>query len=500
MKPQNAANGLEIAIQLPFNVHRTNMADICIDLMKSILVQRNQIPLQYEKLAEQVHHHEKSISNKLTTKSAIHDVTNTYSLRKAKQLEKIEARKIKNQDKFLKKAAIFISGCDQLMKCLREKINKDGDSIASVRIILGATPMSAKAMYKIIFPDTLTKFPIDNFKSGTFLFRSMVTNEHLVDINRTRLPATNMFLFIEMKGSQHLDACSFLPSTEPKEPNRRCKPVTIKILPRRNGEVVTTSNGVKNTPLFAKLPSRPQGQDSYSQICMDMCTPQVPSNNKHVSLTNHSSTIYQRQQRTSECSNGYPMPNGCSSLLRKRHFSVGTTSTPNGSEVIMDVCTPVIMNGRGSMELCTPATRTKYIRNCLIPRNGSFESHTKLSKDLCNNLVESTSNSRESMELCTPNTLPLPPPLLHSLSTPAASTNSFDLNSTPATKRVRHYSMELCTPHVARPTAVAKSSTLDLKVSSLSLHDDCDMNVSTEKETVWLTWAVGVKGLQMKGY
>jgi len=497
MKPQNAANGLEIAIQLPFNVHRTNMADICVDLMKSILVQRNQIPLHYDKLAEQVHQQEKSISNKLTTRSAINDATNTYSLRKVRQIEKIEARKIKNESKFLKKAAVFISGCDEIIKCLREKINKDGDSIASIRIVLGATPLSAKAMYKIIFPDTLTKFPIDNFKSGTFLFRSMVTNEHIVDINRIRLPITNMYLFVEMKGSQHMDACSFIPSTEPKEPNPKWKPVTIKILSRKSGELTKSSNGVSNIPLFAKLPSKPQGRDSYSQVSMDMCTPQVTSN-KHMSKLDNSSTIHQRQRRTSECSNAFPKLNECS-LIRKRNYSVDT-STPNGGGSIMDICTPVIMNGRGSMELCTPATRTKYLRNCLVPRNGSFDSYTKLSTDLCNNLVESTSNSSESMDLCTPNTLPPPPPLLHSLSTPAAPTNSLEFNSTPASKRVRHYSMELCTPYVARPTE-AKSSVVDLKVSSLSLHDNSDIKVSsTEKETVWLKWAVGLKGLQMKGF
>ena len=50
-----------------------------------------------------------------------------------RQIEKVEARKIKNESKFLKKAAVFISGCDEIIKCLREKINKDGDSIASIR-------------------------------------------------------------------------------------------------------------------------------------------------------------------------------------------------------------------------------------------------------------------------------------------------------------------------------------------------------------------------------
>ena len=63
-----------------------------------------------------------------------------------------------------------------------------------------------------------------------------------------------------------MDACSFIPSTEPKEPNPKWKPVTIKILSRKSGELTKSSNGVSNIPLFAKLPSKPQGRDSYSQV------------------------------------------------------------------------------------------------------------------------------------------------------------------------------------------------------------------------------------------
>ena len=96
---------------------------------------------------------------------------------------------------------------------------------------------------------------------------------------------------------------------------------------------------------------------------MDMCTPQVTSN-KHMSKLDNSSTIHQRQRRTSECSNAFPKLNECS-LIRKRNYSVDT-STPNGGGSIMDICTPVIMNGRGSMELCTPATRKLFFYSTFL--------------------------------------------------------------------------------------------------------------------------------------
>ena len=88
--------------------------------------------------------------------------------------------------------------------------------------MLGATSVSTKASYTIVFPNSFSEFPIENFRPGRYLFRSMITNEHIVEINRENLPSTNLFVYVEMRGPSKSDKssinCRFLPTAEPHEP------------------------------------------------------------------------------------------------------------------------------------------------------------------------------------------------------------------------------------------------------------------------------------------
>ena len=112
-----------------------------------------------------------------------------------------------------------------------------------------------------------------------YLFRSMVTNESIVELNRDKLPTTNLFTFIEFKsGKESLEEnFSFIPTKQPRQTpcttntrQRRARCVTINI----NSKLPTTADNYQScTTPFPKIPSRPYGHDSLNPMSMEMCTP-----------------------------------------------------------------------------------------------------------------------------------------------------------------------------------------------------------------------------------
>eukprot|EP00088_Acartia_fossae_P006903 TRINITY_DN13191_c0_g1_i5.p1 TRINITY_DN13191_c0_g1~~TRINITY_DN13191_c0_g1_i5.p1 ORF type:complete len:582 (+),score=44.77 TRINITY_DN13191_c0_g1_i5:84-1748(+) len=533
-------------LDLPYNVHRSNVADIVTDIIKGVLHQRNQIPVSYDKLLQIVKTNKQnesrapSSTNGHQVKIGVQDVTNTHSDRQKKKIEREKSRNQKKDSRFCAKAVTFIDGCEQMFSGLKEKINKDGNDISSIRLLLGATSVSTRAEYKIVFPNNFTQFPIENFRPGRYLFRSMVTNESIVELNRDKLPTTNLFIFVEFKSGK--ESCeenfSFIPTKQPRQTStttnsrRRAKCVTINI----NSKLPAESHhpSCTTTP-FPKIPSRPYGQDSLNSMAMEMCTPITTSVSRSTSVSvtsSMTSTVANNNVLLSTNVNGKRLRKFSGNLeqqssasldikngvIRRRHFSIDMVMTPCGKEAVavstaMETasCTPVDLGGGGSMELCTPApsNRTKLLSGQTL-----LETYTQ------SGLKSSSRNARaesfDLMELCTPAP---PPPILRSISDPlhsginnSASRTSMEL-CTPANyqRKARHSSMELCTPYVARPVAVSRLKIADCSRKMEDLALACgtpDLPPAPEppkepavpilQEAFWLKWPVGIKGLSEK--
>ena len=208
----------------------------------------------------------------------------------------------------------------RLLYCFASVLQTCINKPKTIRLLLGATAMSTKVSYKIVFPYSYSEFPIENFRPGRYLFRSMITNEHIVEINREKLLPTNLFVFVEMREANVKKSadCKFLPAAlGPRGPGRRTKNVNINIKPKVISDHVR--NGNLFTPSCPKIASRPFGEDILYPASMEMCTPVTTHNTFTNNVNGITSNLNgKRQRKYSDSRNSAEIKRG----VRKRHFSI----------------------------------------------------------------------------------------------------------------------------------------------------------------------------------
>ena len=141
---------VEVKVDFPFPIDKPTFTKLVLDLAKNLLLQKNQIPLQYEAIAKEVELDaiiSAGESENDSDKEEDEDYPSRLSVRE--KLRKSRARKSKAQ--LVKHGRKLIGD----LKNLENVIDAELENVSSINFVFGATPHSAREIYSVEVPDII---------------------------------------------------------------------------------------------------------------------------------------------------------------------------------------------------------------------------------------------------------------------------------------------------------------------------------------------------------
>ncbi|XP_040573059.1 uncharacterized protein [Lepeophtheirus salmonis] len=234
-------------IHLAEDMSREGISDLIVELFRFLLQQRQQIPLSYSTLLQDISSHknsEEGVESDILTRKERRD----------------GIRKMKEKSRFLKKASQFSSKMEILSKNLKsEIIEKD---LETATIFFGATPVTPKEVYHIHLPPLSSNSGSSlTSKVKRQLFRSLVTHEELFTLLGRPLQKTNIYTAIKYKYLQPSNGSAFRPKPQFRKAAHRGYVVNYNfILPLNQS---TPGTNMKRKRHFSHC----------TPVPMDICTP-----------------------------------------------------------------------------------------------------------------------------------------------------------------------------------------------------------------------------------
>jgi len=192
---------IDIHVNFPNLFNRKDRAKIVPDLLKSLLQQRGQIPLQYAAIEKDVAAHE-NVKSVLQPCSGEIKPSSREQVRVGKDL----ARKEKSRKRYLTHAQKFLEATNDILTELEQQLLCN-DDVCQVSFLFGATILSPREAFHVILPP-LPSAPASseesNSSTGLHLLRAMLGNEQFHKLISTRLPVSNIHVVL---------GCSRRPST-----------------------------------------------------------------------------------------------------------------------------------------------------------------------------------------------------------------------------------------------------------------------------------------------
>lgn len=203
---------IQINVELKDALTASICSHLAIEFFKHIAYQRQQIPFPYKQL--------KSL---LSRKIENQDSSTASSLR--------SCQSVQAENEFIKVKSMFESMQDAFQNLEEELCYHDG-MVQEVAMILGATPLSPRDVYRFQFPPLLlghleSKHPHQS--NLLSLFRCLISSEDLHSVFKQPLSPTNMFLFIR-KNNTHLATSAFTPKERYNLPTSG-KHAIIRLIP-----------------------------------------------------------------------------------------------------------------------------------------------------------------------------------------------------------------------------------------------------------------------------
>eukprot|EP00092_Neocalanus_flemingeri_P032813 GFUD01035688.1.p1 GENE.GFUD01035688.1~~GFUD01035688.1.p1 ORF type:complete len:323 (+),score=111.04 GFUD01035688.1:52-969(+) len=222
---------IEVEVQFPENLGKPSLVKVVTDLMKNLLHQRNQIPLQYDAIlkdvlaCQEMKAEEDLKENVDPVEDNIASVPTKAPSRESVRLDRQAARAAKSRVAYMKSAARLVKEVEQLVEMVKQEV--ENDDLVSVSLLFGATPLSPREVYTICVPPTTDHIqPLSRL--GVHIFRAMVTHDQLHTLTSTRLPVSNMFTIFCRKSSPQTSSLQLLPSYS-LPPCTRCPRVTFNL-------------------------------------------------------------------------------------------------------------------------------------------------------------------------------------------------------------------------------------------------------------------------------
>ena len=145
---QPPSEEVEVKVDFPFPIDKPTFTKLVLDLAKNLLLQKNQIPLQYEAIAKEVELdaiQSAGESENDSDKEDDEDYPSRLSVRE--KLRKSRARKSKAQ--LVKHGRKLIGD----LRNLENVIDAELENVSSINFVFGATVHSAREIYSVEVPD-----------------------------------------------------------------------------------------------------------------------------------------------------------------------------------------------------------------------------------------------------------------------------------------------------------------------------------------------------------
>eukprot|EP00092_Neocalanus_flemingeri_P060868 GFUD01073083.1.p1 GENE.GFUD01073083.1~~GFUD01073083.1.p1 ORF type:complete len:525 (+),score=153.31 GFUD01073083.1:49-1623(+) len=421
---------IEVEVQFPENLGKPSLVKVVTDLMKNLLHQRNQIPLQYDAIlkdvlaCQEMKAEEDLKENVDPVEDNIASVPTKAPSRESVRLDRQAARAAKSRVAYMKYAARLVKEVEQLVEMVKQEV--ENDDLVSVSLLFGATPLSPREVYTICVPPTTDHLqPLSRL--GVHIFRAMVTHDQLHTLTSTRLPVSNMFTIFCRKSSPQTSSLQLLPSYS-LPPCTRCPRVTFNLntpnqLEDSEGNLLDPVSTTRRLRFHSgHHPSHTDTGPEHHQAGLDRVTPHLEqdplaSPAKNQEEVDRAEYKDQEEVDRSEYKDQDVVDRSESVLRTSRkvqHMELCTplvgrwSGPPRTGEIVtphvtMDLCTPQVgrwctpavgartgrTQAREDMDMCTPAVnlRTKFSEGIM---------------ELCTPAVSTRTRDSETMDLCTP--------------------------------------------------------------------------------------------------
>jgi len=463
---------IEVEVEYPGCLNKCNLGKILVDLVKNLLHQRNQIPLQFDAIARDVLVGKEggAVKENDDPKRPIETPS-----RESVRLSKQAARAAKSRVAYLKSGSRVVEEVEQLVGLILREV--DNGEVVSVSFLFGATPLSPREVYTISIPDTVEHLQT-NSRLGVHMFRAMVTNDLLYSLTSTKIPVSNMFTIFCRRSIHNATSLQML-SNYFLPPTTRCPRVHFLLnTPVKEEQVfldpVVASRRLRfysgaNSARSLLDPELVLGND---QVLPDV-TQETPAKRTNVEKAEIVPRTSRKIQQMELCT-----PQDARCIGSRCSEYTPQVCTPH---VAMVLCTPAVGEKQefvqGESDLCTPAVdlRTKF-REGMKLCTPAVNIRTKFSDsmDLCTPAVSNRTKVSVSMDYCTP-AVSIRTKVGDSMDfcTPAVSmrtevSDSMDFCTPAVSLRTKvSDSMDLCTPAVSKRSSVNDPLDLDTPVKSI---------------------------------
>ena len=412
---RKACQDIQVEVEFPEKLSKASLVKVLTDLMKNLLHQRNQIPLQYDFITKDI----KAIEEVMDRKENEEPMRENIQSRAAARTNRQTARAAKTRAVYLKNSARLVREVEEMMNIIREEV--ENSDLVSISLLFGATPVSPREVYTIKIPQTTGNLA-SSARVGVHLFRAMVSNDSLHRLTSSRLPVSNTYLIFCKTNAPVTSSLLLLPSYS-LPPSTRCPRVTFNIRSVDMEEEMMvqveatrrlrfTSGASKQTPafhecspdLFAETVTispvdktdKPDESDNIETVLrtsrkpklMELCTPLVRRVTSHPQVFCTPAPSHTARSSI-QLSTPAPRSRGLTSIrphtasmdictpapsFKLRENSVSLIDTPVSDEMVL--CTPAVRTRKSDeMELCTPSVSSLELvqEQCLHPCDSNLE-------------------------------------------------------------------------------------------------------------------------------
>ena len=373
---------VSVPVKFPIAIDQRTYLKLVFDLAKNLLLQKNQIPLQFEAIVKEVEI-EARLAGALEDNSEDNSDEDDEAVTREKVRERQRrVRQRRSRSQLVKNGQKLIEDFSNLENVVRSEF-ETGD-VASISLVFGATPHSARQVFTIPTPDYITDSSSSSCssKAGVHLFRAMMSHDTLHDVLSSRIPVSNMFILVSKRNSGSSSMISLPEFSLPS--SSTCSRVSFNFS-------FPSPAPAESAPAATRRLRFTSGADT-DQVSvtesMELCTPftQVKQLPRVAQLSSSAVTTACNSEDMQLCTPAVRWRSQPSDLLQTDSMEL---CTPAVSKMNSVLCTPApSLSQPSSMELCTPAVSVKQ---------SSQDQYTPgvPSMELCTPAVP-------SMELCTP--------------------------------------------------------------------------------------------------
>jgi len=449
---------IQVEVEFPEVLSKKSLVKVLTNLVKNLLHQRNQIPMQYDIINKDIKAADEVIYKKENARPASENI-GVHS-RESARTSRQTARAAKTRALFLKNSARLVKEVEEVMNMIKEEV--ENNHLVSLSVLFGATPISPREVFTIRIPQT-TGHLTSCSRVGVYLFRAMLNNDMLHSLTSSKLPVSNTYLLFCKTSAPPTSSLRLLPSYS-LPPITRCPRVTFNI-----HSVDTVEEMV--VPIEATRRLRFTSGTSKSKLtsAIQECSPDLL-----YSELDSTSPVDKKSDQSDNCKN------------------VETVLRTSRKQERMELCTPLVRRVPNHPQVfCTPApsNTNMYSMQLCTPAPGS------------NTDMSTTRPLTASMDICTPAASSRLRGTTALLDTPVS--DSMEL-CTPAIRTRTSEEMELCTPSVSNiklNSFVTEQvlnpcdSNLEEKDSGIS-SPDCSMEESDNQELYWFVTPTPIRGFK----